>query len=134
MAIYSPVLAQTQATVKVDRPPIVTTGPWAFANRYERLEPLYPLRQPPEAVAPTPTGWAAFATSDGRSLDFARPWRWPADRSARAGGMEVGFGWREANWAAAVGYVQPDYARRAGYPASAGPKALVGLSFTVRTP
>ena len=79
-------------------------------------------------------GWAAFATSEGRTMDFARPWHWPADPNARAGGTEVGFGWREADWAAAFGYVQPDFARRAGYPAGAGPKALVGMSFTIRVP
>ena len=132
LLLCAPPPATAQAAAERSR--IVTTGPWAFAHRYDQLQPIYPLREPPDAPLLAPTGWAAFATSDGRTMDFARPWRWPVDPSARTGGAEIGFGWREANWAAAFGDVQPDYVRRAGYPSGAGPKPLVGLSFTVRVP
>lgn len=130
--LASPVLAQ--ASARGDRAPIVTTGPWVFALRNDPPPSSYPLRGPAEAPASPSAGWAAFASSDGRTLDFARPWRWPVDPNARPTVTEIGFGWREPGWAVAAGYVQPDYVRRAGYPASAGPKPLVGLSFTVRVP
>ena len=128
----SSVMAQPPAGT--DRPAIVASGPWVFTERHDRPQTLYPLNPPTEALTPTPPGWAAFASSDGRTMDFARPWRWPVDPSARSAVTEIGFGWREPGWAATIGYVQPDYVRRAGYPSSAGPKPLVGLSFTVRVP
>ena len=130
LAVGSPVMAQATA----ERPHIVTTGPWTLAERSGPPERLYPFAAPPDVPLPAPTGWVAFATSDGRTMDFARPWRWPANADARPGATEIGFGWRQANWAAIVGYVKPDYARRAGYPAGAGPRSLVGFSFTVRGP
>jgi hypothetical protein len=131
-ALSSSVMAEP--SVVGERPAIVTTGPWVFAERNDRPQSVYPLSGRTEAPASTSVGWAAFASSDGRTLDFARPWRWPVDPNARPTVTEVGFGWRQPNWAATAGYVQPDYVRRAGYPANAGPKALVGLSFTVRVP
>jgi len=92
----------------------------------------------------SPSGWGAYATLHGQTLDLQyRGTGWSDDPTVRPGDVEAGYGWRDERSSAIVGYAQHDMARKRewsdrfdprwhGHPPQ-GDQGVLGLSFSIRS-
>jgi len=94
VAIFAPIIAHAGPTT--DGPPSDGPTPTSYSA------------QPPTARGHISPGWGLYATLRGRSMDLQSR-DWADDPHAQPRDIEAGYGWRNGNTEALIGYNQHDF-------------------------